>query len=323
MSGYFQEVTESVGRGWNRFWYAPSDPLPCAVLRIVVGLLVIGHLLMLMPGLDRWHSSAGLLSPQVVTAAIAADGGRAAWHPSYFAHLGPLESRVAHGLAIAAAAAFAAGLFSRVMGLITLAALLSCFHRLPLVAGQAEPVLIFLVAYLCIGPAGARLSVSRWLARRQSPLEEAPVRPSYWATLSLRMIQVHLAAFVAMMGLTKLNGDAWWQGEAIWNLLAQTHSRPLDLAWMRNYELLVNFWTHAVVFFELAFPVLIWHRLARPILLVLGTLLWLSIIAATGLLLFGMTMIAATLAFVPAEAYHGLLAARSGASTPATTIAAR
>ena len=323
MSGYLRELTESVGSGWNRFWYAPSDPLPCAVLRIAVGLLVIGHLLMLTPGLDRWHSSEGLLSPQVVTAALTADSGRAAWHPSYFAHLGPLESRIAHGLAIAAAVAFAAGLFSRVTGLVTLAALLACFHRLPLVAGQAEPVLIFLVAYLCIGPSGARLSVGRWLAQRQNPLEEAPVQPSYRATLSLRMIQVHLAVFVAIMGLTKLNGDAWWQGEAIWNLLAQTHSRPLDLTWLRNYELVVNFWTHAVVFYELAFPVLIWNRLARPILLAAGTLVWLSIILATGLLLFGLTMIVATLAFVPPDFHCRLLSVRSSANSAAATIPVR
>ncbi len=309
-AGYFHELAESFGRGWNRFWYAPSDPLPCAVLRIAVGLLVIAHLLMLTPGLDRWFSKAGLLPPQVVTAAMTADSGRAAWHPSYFHYLGPLESRVAHGLAIAAAAAFTAGLLSRATGLVTLAALLAYFHRLPLVAGQAEAVLIFLIAYLCVGPAGARLSVGRWLTRRHDPAADSRPEPSYWATLSLRLIQVHLAMFVAMMGLTKLNGDAWWQGEAIWHLLAQTHSRPFDLTRLRSHELLVNFWTHAVVLYELAFPVLIWNRLARPILLALGVLVWLSIILATGQLLLGLTMLVATLAIVPAGAYGGLFHSR-------------
>jgi hypothetical protein len=305
--GYIAELTDSLGSGWNRFWFTPSDPLPCSVLRVAVGLLVIAHLLSLTGGLDRWYSWEGILPPASVQTVIVAETDEAYLHPTWLGTLGPSETRIVHALALASAAAFTVGLFSRFTGLVTLVALLGYFHRLPLLAGHVEPVLIFLFAYLAIGPVDAYWSLGRWLRNRTSPAALNAPQPSFWATLSLRLIQVHLAAFIAMMGLAKLNGNGWWTGQAVWFLLAQTHSRPLDLTFLRDYPLLINFWTHSIVYYELAFPVLVWNRLARPIVLAVGVVLWMSIILATGLLLFGLTMIVATLAFVPAATYRKLL----------------
>jgi hypothetical protein len=192
-----------------------------------------------------------------------------------------------------------------VTGVLTLVALLSYFHRLPILAAHVEPLLIFLVAYLSLGPADAYLSLTNRLrALRGQPAPPPEVAPTYWATLSLRLIQVHLAAFVLMMGTAKLNGNLWWEGEGIWHLLAQTHSRPFDLTALRGAELLVNFWTHVVVFVELAFPVLVWSRLTRPLMLIATAAVWLSLVLATGLWLFSLALIVASLAFVPAEAYR-------------------
>jgi hypothetical protein len=72
------------------------------------------------------------------------------------------------------------------------------------------------------------------------------------------------------------------------------------------------------VYFELAFPLLIWNRLARPLVLGLGVLVWGSLVLATGLAVFGLALVVATLAFVPAEAFRSL-AARS--AVPGAEIA--
>lgn len=308
LSAYFADLVESTGQAWNSFWFTLSDPLPCSILRIVVGCLVLVHLLLATLELDRWYLKSGVIAPESVTAIVQATRPGHSFHWSHFSRLGPAESRVAHAAAILIAAAFTAGVATRATGVLTLVALLAYFHRLPILAGHAEPVLIFLVAYLCLGPAGAYGSLDRLVARRRvqpgdPPL--APPQPSYWARISLRLIQLHLAAFVAMMALAKLNGDAWWDGEAIWHLLARPRSRPLDLSALHGHELLVNFWTHAVVYFELAFPVLIWNRLARPILLALGAIVWLTLALVTGQWQLGLALVAASIAFVPSETYRG------------------
>jgi hypothetical protein len=99
--GYFSELTATAGRGWNRFWFTPVDPLPCSVLRITVGALVVAWLLSLTADLDRWFARDGLLPPAVVKNLVLEEAqGVPYYHYSYFNYLGPRETRIAHYVAI-------------------------------------------------------------------------------------------------------------------------------------------------------------------------------------------------------------------------------
>lgn len=298
----WSDLAEDFGAAWNRFWFTPTDARLCAVLRIVVGILAAIHFLDLGSGLAWWYGREGLLPPAAVQRILELTnetGDR--YHFTYLGRSSGVELRILHGLAIIVSLAFAAGLFTRISGVLTLGALLAYVHRAPMVAGHVEPVLSFLIAYLIIAPAGSVWSLDRRLFRKaKEPAMQVDER-SVAANIGLRLIQVHLAMFYAMMGLTKLYGDAWWEGSAIWILLAQTESRPLDFTGLRRMgqagDLLINFWTHAVVYFELAFAVLIWNRFTRPVLLLLSAVVWLSVVVATGHLIFGLTMLGAGLAF--------------------------
>jgi hypothetical protein len=326
-NGYFSDLVEAIGSGWNRFWFTPADPLPCGVLRIVVGLLAIAHLVSLSHDLDRWYSKDALLSPAAVTRLLAESGQTQDFHYSYLGKFAAGDIAYVHWAAIAAAAAFTLGLITPVSGVLTAVALLAYIHRVPQVTGHLEPVLVFLVLYLVIGHGGARLSLDRLLfGRKPQPGVSSSVTP--WeglaANIGLRLIQVHVAMFFLMMALTKLYGDAWWDGNAIWYLLAQTQSRPINLSslrgWGRSGALLINSWTLAVVYYELAFPILIWNRLARPLLLVLGLAIWTSLILATGHLLFGLAMLTATAAFLPASLFQSLFSPRAARISPARLV---
>lgn len=318
------DLIDDFGAGWNRFWYTPSEVLPCCVLRIVVGLLAAAHFLDLGSGLGTWYSADGVFPPGTVERVLElTNPAGASYRLSYLAGVGSgTVLSLLHGLAVAIAVLFAAGLAHRITGVILLLAVLAYVHRAPLVAGHLEPLLSFLIAYLIIAPAGACLSLDRWLAIRRSKRAGVPepvIAPAVSATISLRLIQVHLAMFYAMMGLTKLYGDAWWEGTAMWILLAQTESRPLDLTGLRKLGRLgeygLNFWTHFVVYFELAFGVLIWTRL-RELMLALSVVVWMSMLVATGHVLFSLTMLAAGMAFVPAERFCCLGGCRSGVLEP-------
>jgi hypothetical protein len=104
-----------------------------------------------------------------------------------------------------------------------------------------------------------------------------------------------------MMGLAKTYGDAWWDGAAVWNLLAQTHSRPLDLTVLRGSEFLLNAWTHLIAWTLLLFPFLVWNRFSRPIALVAAGIMWHLMIPLTGLVSFCLLMIVALACFVPPQ----------------------
>ena len=72
-------------------------------------------------------------------------------------------------------------------------------------------------------------------------------------------------------------------------------------------EYALNLATHFIVYFELTFPVLIWTKIGRPVLLAISLVAWTVIILATGHLLFGLAMLATGLAFVPAERLRSLI----------------
>ncbi|MGE0761543.1 MAG: hypothetical protein AB7O38_31305, partial [Pirellulaceae bacterium] len=128
--------------------------------------------------------------------------------------------------------------------------------------------------------------------------------PSVAAGIVLRLIQVHLAAFYLMMGLTKLGGSlTWWTGEAMWWLIAHSESRLVDWTGLAGHEYLLNFWTQGVVLLELAYGLLIWHRLARPVLIAGSTLHWVLLAAVTGQVSWAAAMICANAVFVAPEVW--------------------
>jgi hypothetical protein len=90
----------------------------------------------------------------------------------------------------------------------------------------------------------------------------------------------------------------WWNGTAIWVLEAQTLSRPADLSFLRGGEKLLNGWTHLFVLSNLLFPVLVWKRLLRPLVVAFAALMWLLMIPITGQLLYVLAVVAAMYAFV-------------------------
>jgi len=321
----FGEYLDRFGQGWNRFWFTPADPLPCPLVRLLTGLLAAAYLADQTTSLELWYAPRGLLTPAVVDRLLEiTSGGQPQYHFSYLRYLDGPWLVAAHGLAIGAALALAAGCWTRVTNLVTLLAVLGYVHRAPQVAGHVEPLLAMLLAYLVLAPAGQCLSVDAWLRRRRASASGVAIATSDYqsdgssravaANVSLRLIQVHLAMFTAMMGLTKLYGDAWWDGMAIWTLLAQTQSRPFDLTGLRGAgdlgEYFLNAWTHLVVAFELVFPVLIWSRGARKVLVPLAVLVWGSLVLATGLVLMGLALLTALFACVSADELRGWLGRR-------------
>jgi hypothetical protein len=295
---YWQDLVEAIGHGWNRFWFTAIDPLPLAVLRFGTGLVTLLHLLSFNRDLTRWFAANGILPAAVIRNLDALAGSRGYDYSFLFYVQTPTELWLVHVAALVIALAFTLGFLTRVTSVLTLLIVLNYSHRAPMLTGQLEPVLSMLLFYLCFGPAGARLSVDSLLLPRFG--WKSPER-SVAAGVVIRLIQVHGAAFYAMFGLTKLFGEAWWSGDAIWLVLAQTHSRPINLSWLRDYPRILNAWTHAIVAYELLFPVLIWNRYARPLLLALGVVIWLSIGLITGLVPWALAMLLVNRAFVPAE----------------------
>jgi len=294
-----ESASESSISGWDRFWFWPSDSRALAGLRLATGALAFLYVLS-FTDLTTWFGTQGILSEETVRL-LRPESYR--W--SYLFRLGEsTELWLIHFVGLAILATFTCGLFTRVTSVLSLIVVLSYIHRAPMLTGPLEPTLSMLLCYLAIGPCGQYWSVDAWLRKRKGA---AVPTPSWLATVSRRLIQIHLAALYALMGLTKLGGQAgandydasWWRGEAVWWLISRSDSRLVDLTFLHSHPYLLNFWTHAIVAFELLFAVLIWKPQAARWLLVASVIIWSLTILVTGWVLFGLVMIVAGLVFLP------------------------
>ncbi len=320
---YLTELLETLGTAWNRFWFTPREASTLAVLRFVVGLLATYTLLTYTPDLVDWFKADGLITVDTVTE--YRDFNRFSF--SYLDYLPtPGELLGVHFIGIAVTLLFAVGLWTRVTSILSLVIMLSYMHRAPMLVGQYEPILMLLMVYLCLAPTGSVFSVDHWLAnrRKKAPSMEVAVgatanRGSVMATIATRLIQVHFAAAVAMMVLAKLRGEVWWTGDAIWWLSARSELRLIDVSGaLSTNEIVYEAWTHLVVAFELLFPVLVWNRLARPLLLVCGAVLWMSLGVLSGNLMFGVVLVVASWAYITPDAMRRIVGGLK-ATTPEVT----
>ena len=51
----------------------------------------------------------------------------------------------------------------------------------------------------------------------------------------------------------------------------------VDLSGLADHPRIVAAWSHAITLYLLAFPVLVWNRLARPLILAWGVAVWISL----------------------------------------------
>ena len=319
---YFGTLLDRFGEAWNRFWFEPSDPYTLSLIRVLTGIIALYTQLTLLPDATRFFAASGWLPIETIA---ELEAGRSS--PSYFNYLtSATEVRMAVVAGIIVLAMFTAGLFTRLMTAGSLLVMLSTVNRAPMLASQLEPVIIMVLFYLCFAPAGEYFSLDRWLKRRRAAQPGGPAMPleprrSVGATIATRLLQVHLAMLYATMGLSKLFSPEWWNGSGVWWLVMRPNSSLVDLSDLATHPYLVNAWTHAIVAFELAFAVLIWNRLARPLLLGISAVMWLLTGMLIGNVPFALMMLAANLAFVPPETLRRALSAFQG-QTRQHTLAA-
>jgi uncharacterized membrane protein YphA (DoxX/SURF4 family) len=287
-------------RAWNTFWFTPADPLPLAVVRIAAGLILAWSSCVWLADVDAFFGADGWMPPEHVWRM-----NDQPWQWSgYFAAPGPNGIRVIAGLTLVAAILLTIGLATPLAAVTALVGFLCAANRAPLNTFGLDDTLGMLLIPLAIGPAGARLSVDRLLGAGGGG-------PSVAANIALRLIQVHLCVVYFFSGCGKMLGPSWWEGTALWGAAANVQYRTLDLTWLARRPLVTNALTLGTLFWEVSYPAVVWPRLTRRLWIAMAVAVHLGIGLAMGMMEFGLAMITANLAFVPAASWQALLAAVS------------
>jgi predicted DCC family thiol-disulfide oxidoreductase YuxK len=335
LATYAADLTTATVKGWNIFFFSVADPTSLGVIRITVGLLGFWSLFVLGLDLHDYFGSAGWAEPS----AIRAFERPMSWSFWFLVPDGWL--RVVWSVCVVILLLFACGLFSRVTAVLSWAIVVSTVHRLPIALFGFDQVLSALVLYLAAtGASGQAVSLDRFLGRWRKararagmsrsahekdrrrravgPDETGMPRPTVSANLALRLIQIHLVLIYGMAGFAKLQGPSWWTGVALWKTMTTAEFAGLDFTALAAWPILVNLLTHSSLLLELLYPVLIWMKLLRPLMLAGVAALHLGIaVTNPGLTEFALVMLAGNVAFVSGRWLRGLV---TGPDQPALTV---
>lgn len=289
--GYVRDGWLAASNGWNRFWFSPADPTTLCLIRVLAGLMLLYSHAVWTLDLEAFFGEQSWLAHEVVA---QADPDSYSWSLLSWCRTSA-ALWIFHSAALTTFALLMIGLWTRAVSVLAFVFTISYASRAPGAMYGLDQVNGFLSLYLMVGPSGSRFSIDAWRACRAGRLTD---RPSVMVNIAIRLIQCHLCVIYLFAGLAKLQGPAWWSGVAVWGGIANQEYQTLDLTWLADWPLLINFLTHITVVWELSYCVLIWSRWTRPLVLLGAIGMHLGIVTALGMPTFGLAMLIANLAFV-------------------------
>lgn len=322
-ASYLAELWGAAARGWGAFFFTPADPTPLGLIRVAVGLLLFWSLAVYGLDLRAFFGSDGWTDPAILREVLRLERPYA-W--SFWLLVPDGLLRPVWVACLVVLALYTVGLGSRVTAVLAWAIVVSTARRVPVSLFGFDQIISTLALYLAVtGASGQAVSLDRFLARYRMARGAVARRrhdgrwvvppgapePTVSANLALRLIQLHLVLIYGLAGLAKLQGQAWWNGMAIWGTLAAGEFRLFDLTWLAAWPLLLNLLTHFSLALELGYPVLIWVRILRPLFLTAVIVMHVGIGLTLGLVEFGLAMIAANLAFLPGPWLRSLVSGRA------------
>jgi Vitamin K-dependent gamma-carboxylase len=255
----------------------------------------------------------------------------------------PDTMAVLHVLIIVCAFLFTIGFCTRITSALTWFGSLCYIHRSPTTLFGVDTMMTIVLLYLMVGPCGAVFSVDalirRWWVSAKPGVVQAWYRfwrkpvpsvaqiapaaspepvPSVSANVAIRLLQIHVGIVYLMSGLSKLMGNAWWTGEAVWGTLGNYEFAPMQfevyLAFIgflgRHKWIYYLFMTTGGLFtlaFEISYIFLVWRPRLRWVFLAGAIILHGFIGLFMGLKTFSMMMLVMNMAFLRKEEVYAIV----------------
>lgn len=285
---------------WDRFWFVPQAPHTLAVIRILAGSMMLYTHLVWALALPDFTGEDGLLPNLLVRTQF-----RDTYVWSYLWHIdSPTLLWSLHAMALLVLACFTVGLWTPATSVLSWLITISYCHRFNHAFFGLDQINALLAMYLMLGPSGAVFSVDRWHQRRQGRGGDSDVPHSVRACIAIRLIQLHMCVIYLFGGISKLRGEMWWDGSAVWYAIANTEYQSLDVTWLVHAPWLIALLTHATVIWEVAYCALIWPRMTRPFMLSMAIFVHSGIAMFLGMITFGLVMLIGNCAFVSPRVFQ-------------------
>ena len=290
---------------WQEFWFRPSAPQTTGLLRLLAGAMIFYTHLVWTFGLSEFFSSNGWQSTSLMTLFQ-----KGLYTPSFWWLIPDGGLMTAHIICLVILFLFWIGCATSITSVLAFVITVSYAYRVQMANFGLDQVNGFLSFYLCLSPCGQAYSVDRWIAKwRATRAGQSLASPPLSArnTLAVRLIQIQLCVIYFFAGAAKMQGEAWWNGNAIWQAGANFEYQSGSLLWLAWYPWIGNLLTHVTILFEITFWASVWKRDLRWPVLAIGTMMHFGIGAFLGMWTFGLAMTIAYFAFLPPESSQWLV----------------
>ena len=282
---------------WDEFWFRPRSSNVLAIMRIFVGsMLLYTHVVWTLE-LETFFAVSEAAVPHDFRTMFPRINSFSWSHFDWF------DSKIwlwgSHCLALITFFLFTIGCWTRLSGIMAFLFVVSYANRALGTLFGLDQINAFLTCYLAFSHCGSQYSVDAWRKRKSTDNSEQGRGGKFVAnTIATRLIQIHLCIVYLFAGLGKVQGNSWWNGEAIWGTLASYEYQTLDMTWLHEWMWLVNIVTYATVAWEVSYAFLIWNRLTRPLYIVIAAFVHIGIGLCMGMMTFGLIMLYANIAFI-------------------------
>jgi hypothetical protein len=331
--GSSSEESFSWIQAWNDFWFTPQQPYTICLMRLFTGCLIAYITFTYSYDLLAFVGPDGLLD-KIAMDELRKDNPIFVTPPNWFDNPKELDKAVyiwspyihltstnciwaIHIGILLANICMALGLFTRASTILSWMGAMFYVQRCSSSLFGMDAMIMILLFYMMLAPGWQAYSLDsliiKYFKRKAGEKNwNAPPEPLISTNVVIRMVQVHFCIIYMAAATSKLQGAAWWNGTALWGVLANYSFNPMHIP---AYTALITFlakhrllWeilmTTGCVFtiiLESSFPFLVWHKNTRWLMISGSVLLHFGIAMLMGLIVFSLCMMTLVLSFVPAE----------------------
>lgn len=283
---------------WDQFWFAPQNLLGLAAMRIVLCGTLFYLYVIRMFNLSYYNDSSWIpksMALEVMTELYRPLFLWCFWPDSmnFFMHL----------LLVISLGLLTMGFGNRWLMAVAWIINAGFIQRNYSVNFGADIIASLFLFYMSFANSCERLSLLNLLTKKKIFASS-----DILSSVMIRMMQVQISVIYAYTGWEKLKGGSWWDGTALWSVMANPQMTTMDFSFLRSVWWVMPIVAYMTVIFEIYFPVMVAWSKTRNLWLIVGFLFHTGIGVFMGLGPFATVMMSTYFLFIN----PGLLQKKTG-----------
>lgn len=276
-------------RRWEKFWFGPRNLLGLAFMRITLcGTMLYMYVIRLFN--LRYFSENNWITQENSWAAMPE-----LYRPPFLWTFWPdAWAPFLHVCLVIFLALLTVGVGGRLLMGLTWILAMGFFQRNYSVNFGADVICALFMFYMMFTASCERLSVLNLWRRKPRPNRTS----DFISSMMIRMMQFQICVVYGYTGWEKLKGGSWWDGTALWSVMANPQMTNFDFSFLRYTPWVIPVVAYLTIIFEVYFPVMVAWPKTRYLWLIIGAIFHAGIGIFMGLGPFATAMMSTYFLFI-------------------------